>query len=157
MWFTLGPRILAQKTDVDFLEWSFRLYPSSDSDLHPEVWRYGLFAHLATPDVFTYLDSHPWQIELASPDLQGLRHPTMASLLVRMSTLYRAVRQAVREAFFLVFFFSLQRGTWGGGTDSRRWDSDLTRLALTPKPQFSRHRLYVRQLNYLSLVVIAAS
>jgi len=34
---TLGPRILAQKIDVEFLEWPFRPYSSSDSDLHPEV------------------------------------------------------------------------------------------------------------------------
>jgi len=81
---TLGPRILAQKIDVEFLEWPFRFYSSSDSDLHPEVWRFGLLAHLATPDVFTHLDRHSWPIELTSQGLQGLRHFNMASIGVRM-------------------------------------------------------------------------
>ncbi|XP_037728621.1 uncharacterized protein LOC119559644 [Drosophila subpulchrella] len=93
----LGPRILAQEIDVQFLEWPLRLKPCSDSNLHPEAWRFGFLAHLATPDVFPYLDSHSWPIELASQGLQGLRHPTMASLGVRMSTLYQGVRQVLRN------------------------------------------------------------
>jgi len=76
---------------------AYPFYPSSDADQHPEVWRFGLLAYLATPDVFPHLDSHPWPIELALQDLQGLRHPTMASLGVRMSTLYQAVLQALRD------------------------------------------------------------
>jgi len=44
------------------------------------ILKFGALDTLHSSDLFSHLDSHPWPIELASQDLQGLRHPTMASL-----------------------------------------------------------------------------